>query len=64
MGQGDEFRRRAAECEREARTARSLVQRRQFRLLARAWRDLAEVADRRRPLEPRSFQPHRIDNLH
>jgi len=48
-------RRKAEECEFEALDVTRLAEVRQFRILARAWRELAEHLERRAEQEPRSF---------
>ena len=52
----EECRRRADECEREALDVLHLSEVRQFRLLARAWRELAETCEATAANEPRSLR--------
>jgi hypothetical protein len=56
MQTAEEYRRRAEECEEEAAQVTRLAEVRQFRLLARAWRELADQHETR-AAEPRSFDP-------
>jgi hypothetical protein len=50
------FRRRAEECEREAAQVTRIAEVRQFRLLAQAWRELADSHETP-AAEPRTFDP-------
>jgi hypothetical protein len=52
----EEYRRRADECEQEALDVLHLSEVRQFRLLAQAWRELAETCEATVAREPRSFK--------
>jgi hypothetical protein len=56
MGKAEEYRNRAARVERDARRAPTPEQARQFRLVARAWRELA--AELETAPESRSFGRH------
>jgi hypothetical protein len=55
MDTAQDYRRRAEECEQEAARVTQLAEVRQFRLLAQAWRDLADMREVKAAAEPRSF---------
>jgi len=57
MDTAQDYRRRAEECEQEAAMVTRLAEVRQFRLLAQAWRELAEMREMKvAAAEVRSFE--------